>query len=74
MASIVSLGFAGLLAFFVVRAIYRLYFHPLSNFPGPKLAAISSAYEFYFNVIKRGTFIWELERLHEIYGKSLGWH
>lgn len=72
MADIASLIIAGLLAFFVVRTIYRLYFHPLSNFPGPKLAAITSAYEFYYNVIKRGTFIWELERLHEIYGKLLG--
>ncbi|KAJ5461744.1 cytochrome monooxygenase aflU [Penicillium daleae] len=47
---------------------YRLYFHPLKKIPGPKLAAISSYYEFYFNVIKRGTFIWHLEKLHDTYG------
>ncbi|KAJ5134654.1 hypothetical protein N7448_000326 [Penicillium atrosanguineum] len=68
MTGITTLIIDGILAFLVIRSIYRLYFHPLSKFPGPKLAAVSSAYEFYYNVIKRGTFIWELERLHEVYG------
>jgi len=62
-----SLFSAGLL-YLAVQTIYRLYFHPLRKIPGPKLAAASSAYEFYFNVIKGGKFIWEIERLHEVYG------
>ncbi|KAJ5198876.1 hypothetical protein N7491_000557 [Penicillium cf. griseofulvum] len=68
MASLLSLGIGGLVIYLAVKSIYRLYFHPLSKIPGPKLAAITSGYEFYFNVIKGGMFIWELERLHEIYG------
>ncbi|KAJ5737491.1 uncharacterized protein N7483_002616 [Penicillium malachiteum] len=58
----------GILVLLMTRVIYRVYFHPLRNIPGPKLAAATGLYEFYFNVIKRGKFIWEIERLHEIYG------
>ncbi|OOQ91241.1 Trichodiene oxygenase [Penicillium brasilianum] len=68
MASLPILGIGGLLLYLISKAVYRVYFHPLKNIPGPKLAAITSFYEFYFNVIKRGTFIWHLEGLHEIYG------
>jgi hypothetical protein len=68
MANLLTVGISGVLVSLAIRFIYRLYFHPLSKIPGPKLAAATSAYIFYFNVIKQGTFIWELERLHEVYG------
>lgn len=50
--------------------LYRLYLSPLARFPGPKLAACSKAYQFYFDVIKRGKLPWELIRLHESYGRT----
>ncbi|KAL5364358.1 cytochrome P450 [Aspergillus floccosus] len=68
MASLVPWGLASIVVWLALRSIYRLYFHPLSKFPGPKLAAITSGYEFYYNVIRRGMFIWEIERLHQQYG------
>lgn len=52
-------------------AVYRLYLSPLSKYPGPKLTAITLWYEFYYDVIKRGRFSWEIRRMHEIYGKRL---
>ncbi|KAL5342203.1 cytochrome P450 [Aspergillus crustosus] len=67
MAVLAALGL-GLAVYLVALSTYRLYFHPLRHIPGPKLAAISHGYEFYFNVIKGGLFIWEVERMHKVYG------
>jgi hypothetical protein len=60
--------FAG---YYIFILYYRLELHPLSKFPGPTLAALSSWYEFYFDVVKRGRFLWEIERMHEEYGENL---
>ena len=48
--------------------IYRLYLSPIARFPGRKLAALTFWYEFYFDVIKRGSYIWEIQQMHETYG------
>lgn len=62
------------LAFFLVYSIivviHRLYFHPLARFPGPKLAAASSLYEFYWNAIKDGTATHKRKEWHEKYGEQ----
>jgi len=55
-------------AYYAARTVYRLYFHPLRNIPGPKLAAASRVYEFYYDVIKGGTFLFQIEKMHEKYG------
>jgi hypothetical protein len=48
--------------------LYRLYLHPLAGYPGPKLAAISNWYEFYYDVIQHGKFTAHIQELHEEYG------
>ncbi|PTB37642.1 uncharacterized protein TrAFT101_005480 [Trichoderma asperellum] len=55
-------------AYISIRTIYRLYFHPLSHIPGPKLAACSHLYEFYYNVILSGKYLFEMEKMHQQYG------
>jgi cytochrome P450 len=52
----------------ITLSIYRLYFHPLSKFPGPKLTAATLWFEFYHDVIRRGQFMWEIQAMHEKYG------
>ncbi|KAE8368484.1 cytochrome P450 [Aspergillus caelatus] len=48
--------------------IHRLYFSPLAKFPGAKLAAATGWYEFYFDYWKSGKYIFEIERMHQVYG------
>ncbi|KAF2140918.1 uncharacterized protein K452DRAFT_298984 [Aplosporella prunicola CBS 121167] len=66
--SAIGSGLLALTACFVVRCVYDLFFHPLRRFPGPKLAAVGSFYEFYYDVIKDGTYLWEIEKMHQKYG------
>lgn len=35
---------------FTILTIYRLYFHPLRNYPGPFLAKITNLYSLYYDV------------------------
>jgi len=61
--------FAGiLLVHRFVTVTYRLLFSPIAKFPGPKLAAASGLYKLYFNFFKNGKYVFEIERLHKIYG------
>ncbi|KAI0399779.1 cytochrome P450 [Xylaria palmicola] len=48
--------------------IYRLYFHPLAGFPGPKLAAATGWYEFYYQCWCEGRYIFETENMVKKYG------
>jgi hypothetical protein len=48
--------------------IYRLYFHPLAKFPGPKLVAASTWYETFVDLF-RHDFPERLAKIHEQYGE-----
>ncbi|KAL4941779.1 hypothetical protein BDV06DRAFT_235807 [Aspergillus oleicola] len=49
-------------------AIYRLYLSPISHFPGPKLAALTWWYQFYYDVVLRGQYMFKMQSLHREYG------
>ncbi|KAL8753030.1 MAG: hypothetical protein Q9184_005544 [Pyrenodesmia sp. 2 TL-2023] len=64
------LTLGGLILYSLWTIVQRLFFHPLSHFPGPRLAAATKWYEFYFDLLKPpgGTFMFEIERMHDVYG------
>lgn len=49
-------------------SVYRLYFSPIAKFPGPKLAALTRWYEFYYELVQKGQFTFHIQELHKIYG------
>ncbi|KAK6849985.1 cytochrome P450 [Apiospora arundinis] len=57
------------IAYRLLLALYNISpFHPLHKFPGPRLAAASFIYEFWYDFILYGRYSHEIRRMHEIYG------
>lgn len=55
----------------ILRALYNISpLHPLYQFPGPRLAAMTLAYEAWYDLIKRGRYTREIQKMHEKYGES----
>lgn len=50
---------------------YRLWLSPLAKFPGPKLAAATAWYEFYYDAICHGKYTFEIGKMHKEYGQIL---
>ncbi|ETS86527.1 hypothetical protein PFICI_00355 [Pestalotiopsis fici W106-1] len=59
---------AAIVTYYVSLVFYRLFFHPLAVFPGPKLAAISRWYEAYYDVVLKGQYTRKIADLHREYG------
>jgi hypothetical protein len=59
-----------ILFYFISLAVYRLYVSPLAKFPGPKLAALTSWVEIYYEITgEGGMFCSEYAKWHEKYGR-----
>lgn len=58
-----SLISIGIVCYLSLRSLYRLTSIPLSNFPGSKRAVLTHLYDFHFDVIKDGRFVWEIEKM-----------
>ena len=56
------------LLYLLSLATYRLFFSPIAHIPGPKLGALSSLYEFYYDCVLFGQFSFQIEKLHKQYG------
>jgi hypothetical protein len=59
------------LTYRLARALYNISpYHSLHQFPGPKLAAMSFLYEFWYDGILWGRYTHEIERMHQKYGTA----
>lgn len=67
--AVVAFGLGALYVFSLV--FYRLFLSPLAKFPGPKLAAVTGWYELYYDVIKKGKYLFEIEKMHDEYGMCI---
>lgn len=55
-------------AYLLSLALYRLYLSPIAHFPGPRLAALTVLYEFYWEAVRNGQFTFHIGELHKQYG------
>jgi hypothetical protein len=51
-----------------LSSVLGLYIAFIKKFPGPKLAAATLWYGFYYNVILRGQYTFKIKELHKQYG------
>lgn len=58
-------------AYHVILALYHLTFHPLAHLPGPRIAAITHLYEFYYDFVLGGQYTFKIAELHSRYGPIL---
>lgn len=59
--------------FLLARSVYRLYLHPLANVPGPKLAALTSWHEGWYDCFQGGggQHAFRMREMHDLYGKYI---
>lgn len=66
--SLALLALAGSAVYCLALTLYRLLLHPLSAFPGPRLAAVTSWYEAYYEIVLNGQYSNKISQLHDQYG------
>lgn len=69
--SLLLLLISSFVGYGVLLAAYRLLLHPLSRFPGPKLAAATYWKSFYDDVLQGqhpGCELYHIHQLHDQYG------
>ena len=57
--------------FSLVKYIYRVTFHPLAAFPGPRLAALTSLYAASYDLHPKRSYCKEFAALHDRYGLTI---
>lgn len=66
--SLTGVAILAFVAYWLGLVLYRLFLHPLAKFPGPPLAAVTSWYEAYYEIVKNGQYSTKIAQLHDLYG------
>ncbi|KAK7528152.1 cytochrome P450 [Phyllosticta citriasiana] len=61
------LAFA-VLGYIVSKIVYRLVFHPLASVPGDKIAAATLLYEFFWDAVMGGKYVFRIAEMQERHG------
>jgi hypothetical protein len=67
-SSTITYAFIAVTAWTLYGVYWRLYLSPVAKFPGRKLAAATFWYEFYYDVVKGGVYVYEIEKMHKEFG------
>lgn len=62
------LAFAVWLVYAVALGIRRLWLSPIAHIPGPRLAALTQYYEFYYDIMLGGKYTFRIMEMHKKYG------
>lgn len=67
---VTALGATSLLstAYLAYLVVYRLYLSPIAGFPGPRLAALTYWYDFWYDAVAEPEYTFKIGRLHRQYG------
>lgn len=61
-----------IIGWYLLTIVRRLYYHPLAQIPGPKLAAATLLYQTYYSFAGgRSRFYQKIARLHHEYGQTV---
>lgn len=61
--------FLVVVGYLVIYSIRQVWFHPLSRYPGPKLAALTKWYKGYYDLVIGGGTLEHIKELHERHGE-----
>ncbi len=68
---VISVVVGGIILSQLAMSAYYLWLSPLAGIPGPKIAAMTILYEFYYEAISLGKYTRHIEKMHERWGAAI---